>query len=81
MRVALCAGVQVLHKQQLEDRKLLTTQCSQVDDMYDSLAAHEQKVHYKDSVKHEDLTNALAAFQNQLTLVRRGSRLGALASQ
>lgn len=38
--------------------------------MYDSLAAHEQKVHYKDLVKHEDLTNAFSAFQNQLTLVR-----------
>lgn len=46
--------------------------------MYDSLLAHEQKVHYKDSVKHEDLTNALAAFQNQLTLVRAAA-IGGLA--
>lgn len=58
----------MLHKQQVDDRQHLATQCSQVDSMYESLAAHEQKVNYKDSVKHDDLTNALANFQHQLTL-------------
>jgi hypothetical protein len=60
---------QVLHKAQLEDRKLLTSQVGQVDDMYESLAAHEQKVPTTDQVKHDDLTEALANFQNQLTEV------------
>lgn len=60
---------QVLHKSQLDDRQQLTCQCSHVDDMYESLAAHEQKVPTKDQVKHEDLTNELANFQNQLVLV------------
>lgn len=60
---------QVLHKTQLEDRKLLTSQVGQVDDMYESLAAHEQKVPTTDQVKHDDLTEALANFQNQLTEV------------
>jgi dynein heavy chain len=59
----------VLHKSQLDDRQQLTSQCAQVDDMYESLAAHEQKVPTKDQVKHEDLTNELANFQNQLVLV------------
>jgi hypothetical protein len=58
---------QVLHKSQLEDRKLLTSQVGQVDDMYESLAAHEQKVPTTDQIKHDDLTEALANFQNQLT--------------
>lgn len=33
-----------MHSQQVEDRKQLVAACGQVDDMYDSLAAHEQKV-------------------------------------
>jgi hypothetical protein len=37
--------------------------------MYESLAAHEQKVPTADQVKHDDLTEALAAFQTQLTEV------------
>lgn len=32
--------------QQVEDRKQLVSSCSQIDDMYDSLAAHEQKVQF-----------------------------------
>ena len=66
----LLSAVQVLHKAQLEDRKLLTSQCGQVDDMYESLAAHEQKVPTTDQVKHDDLKEALATFQNQLTQVK-----------
>eukprot|EP00879_Flechtneria_rotunda_P022627 GHRR01023894.1.p1 GENE.GHRR01023894.1~~GHRR01023894.1.p1 ORF type:complete len:968 (+),score=348.72 GHRR01023894.1:492-3395(+) len=57
----------VLHTAQLDDRKLLSSQAGQVDDMYESLAAHEQKVPTADQVKHDDLTEALAAFQVQLT--------------
>lgn len=60
----------MLHHEQLEDRKLLSSQCGQVDDMYESLAAHEQKVPTTDQVKHDDLTEALATFQAQLTEVR-----------
>lgn len=60
---------QVLHRAQLDDRKLLTSQCTQVDDMYESLAAHEQKVPTADQVKHDDLREALANFQAQLTEV------------
>lgn len=71
----LC-GVQVLHKAQLDDRKLLTSQCGQVDDMYESLAAHEQKVPTTDQVKHDDLTEALATFQAQLTEVITSTLLG-----
>jgi hypothetical protein len=62
-------STQVLHNSQLDDRQQLTGQCSHVDEMYESLAAHEQKVATKDQVKHEDLTNELANFQNQLVLV------------
>ena len=36
--------LQVMHTQQVEDRKQLVAACAQIDDMYDSLAAHEQKV-------------------------------------
>lgn len=36
--------LQVMHTQQVEDRKQLVASCAQIDDMYDSLAAHEQKV-------------------------------------
>lgn len=61
--------LQVLHKQQVDDRQQLAVQCGQVDSMYESLAAHEQKVNIKDSVKHDDLTTALTNFQHQLTLV------------
>lgn len=61
--------LQVLHTAQLDDRKLLSSQVGQVDDMYESLAAHEQKVPTADQVKHDDLTEALAAFQTQLTEV------------
>eukprot|EP00882_Tetradesmus_deserticola_P029870 GHRQ01033497.1.p1 GENE.GHRQ01033497.1~~GHRQ01033497.1.p1 ORF type:complete len:381 (+),score=198.64 GHRQ01033497.1:102-1244(+) len=57
----------VLHTAQLDDRKLLSSQVGQVDDMYESLAAHEQKVPTADQVKHDDLTEALATFQLQLT--------------
>ena len=35
---------QSMHVQQVEDRKALVAACGQIDDMYDSLAAHEQKV-------------------------------------
>jgi hypothetical protein len=63
--------LQVLHTAQLDDRKLLSGQVGQVDDMYESLAAHEQKVPTADQVKHDDLTEALATFQTQLTEVRR----------
>lgn len=61
--------LQVLHTAQLDDRKLLSSQVGQVDDMYESLAAHEQKVPTADQVKHDDLTEALATFQQQLTEV------------
>jgi hypothetical protein len=66
-------SLQVLHTAQLDDRKLLSSQVGQVDDMYESLAAHEQKVPTADQVKHDDLTEALATFQTQLTEVRRAS--------
>jgi hypothetical protein len=62
--------LQVLHTAQLDERKLLSSQVGQVDDMYESLAAHEQKVPTADQVKHDDLTEALATFQTQLTEVR-----------
>jgi hypothetical protein len=35
-----------MHTQQVEDRKQVVGACGQVDDMYDSLAAHEQKVRH-----------------------------------
>lgn len=60
-------ALQNLHAQQLDDRKLLSSQVGQVEDMYESLAAHEQKVPTADQVKHDDLTEAMAAFQAQLT--------------
>lgn len=59
----------VMHTQQLDDRKLITSQASQVDDMFESLAAHEQKVPAADQVKHDDLNEALTEFQGQLTEV------------
>jgi hypothetical protein len=67
---------QVLHTAQLDDRKLLTSQVGQVDDMYESLAAHEQKVPMADQLKHDDLTEALAHFQTQLAEV--GSQITGL---
>jgi hypothetical protein len=38
------AGPQAMHTEQVDDRKQIVAGCGQVDDMYDSLAAHEQKV-------------------------------------
>jgi hypothetical protein len=32
-----------MHTQQVEDRRQVVAACAQIDDMYDSLAAHEQK--------------------------------------
>lgn len=64
------AYLQVLHQQQLDDRKMLTQICTQIDEMYESLAAHEQKVSTVDQVKHDDLTEALTQFQQQLSEVR-----------
>ena len=34
---------QAMHTQQVEDRRQVVAVCAQCDDMYDSLAAHEQK--------------------------------------
>lgn len=61
--------MQMLHTSQLDDRKLLSGQVGQVNDMYESLAAHEQKVPTADQVKHDDLVEALTIFQQQLTEV------------
>lgn len=72
----VCCAEQELHHAQLEDRKLLTSQCGQVDDMYESLAAHEQKVPTTDQVKHDDLKEALTTFQTQLTQVGELRYLG-----
>ncbi|KAI8468855.1 MAG: dynein heavy chain, N-terminal region 2-domain-containing protein [Monoraphidium minutum] len=66
-------GYLAMHLQQVEDRRQLVATCGAIDDMYDSLAAHEQKarapwgrVPTAEQVKHDDLTAALAAFQQQL---------------
>jgi hypothetical protein len=61
--------MQVMHQQQLDDRKMLAATTSQIDDMYESLAAHEQKVPTADQVKHDDLMEAMATFQQQLSEV------------
>ena len=63
--------MQVTHQQQLDDRKMLAATAAQIDDMYESLAAHEQKVPTADQVKHDDLVEAMATFQQQLSEVCR----------
>lgn len=60
---------QVMHNEQLADRKSVAGTASQIDDMYESLAANDQKVPTADQVKHDDLLEAMETFGQQLTEV------------
>lgn len=67
----VCApGAQALHDAQVEERKTVEASASLVDNMYESLAVHEQKVPTADSVKHDDLVEAVEEFTYQLEQVR-----------
>ncbi|GLC47993.1 hypothetical protein PLESTB_000047400 [Pleodorina starrii] len=58
---------QVMHAKQVEGKKQVLAQCAQVDDMYDMLAAYEQKISTQDAVKHDDLREASNTFVTELT--------------
>lgn len=58
---------QVMHAKQVESKKSVLAAVAQVDDMYDMLAAYEQKVPYQDAVKHDDLREAATTFVTELT--------------
>ena len=42
---------QVMHTQQIADKKVILAHATQVDDMYDMLAAYEQKTNTNDQVR------------------------------
>ncbi|KXZ55711.1 DHC8 protein [Gonium pectorale] len=58
---------QVMHAKQVESKKAVLAAAAQVDDMYDMLAAYEQKVPTTDAVKHDDLREAAGTFVTELT--------------
>ncbi|KAG2501733.1 hypothetical protein HYH03_000233 [Edaphochlamys debaryana] len=58
---------QVMHTKQVESKKAVLAAAAQVDDMYDMLAAYEQKVGTQDAVKHDDLREAATTFVTELT--------------
>ncbi|KAG2451278.1 hypothetical protein HYH02_003884 [Chlamydomonas schloesseri] len=58
---------QVMHAKQVESKKAVLASVAQVDDMYDMLAAYEQKVPYQDAVKHDDLRESATTFVTELT--------------
>lgn len=58
---------QVMHGKQVEAKKAVLAAAQQVDDMYDMLAAYDQKVPTKDSVQHDDLRDSTQQFVAELT--------------
>lgn len=48
-----------MHTKQVESKKTVLAAGAQVDDMYDMLAAYDQKVPTKDSVQHDDLRESV----------------------
>jgi dynein heavy chain len=53
--------LQVMHSQQVEAKKPVLSAVSQVDDMYDMLAAYEQKVSCMPRSRHNAMCDAWAA--------------------
>lgn len=51
---------------QVEEKRDVMSQAATVDDMYDMLAAYEQKVPTSDQVKHDDLREAANNFTTEL---------------
>lgn len=50
---------QVMHGQQVEAKKQVLAAAGQVDDMYDMLAAYEQKTPTADQVRSDEVTKSL----------------------
>ena len=54
----------------MEEKKQVLGQAALVDDMYDMLAAYEQKVPMGDQVKHDDLREAASNLAAELQVGR-----------
>ncbi|KAF5838995.1 dynein heavy chain, N-terminal region 2-domain-containing protein [Dunaliella salina] len=58
---------QVMHQEQVDDKKKVMASASNVDDMYDMLAAYEHKVKAEESIKHDECRDAALTFVQELT--------------
>jgi len=58
---------QVMHQEQVDDKKKVLASASGVDDMYDMLAAYEHKVKAEESIKHDECRDAALNFVQELT--------------
>jgi hypothetical protein len=61
--------LQVMQKQQLDEKKVVLLEANNVDEMYETLAIYEQKVPTADQVKHDDLREGLQLFLQELVAV------------
>ncbi|KAG1661620.1 hypothetical protein FOA52_002850, partial [Chlamydomonas sp. UWO 241] len=57
----------IMHSRQVEEKREVVGAAAVVDDMYDMLAAYEQKVPTSDQVKHDDLREAASRFTDELS--------------
>jgi hypothetical protein len=65
--------LQMMQKQQLDEKKVALLEANNVDEMYETLAIYEQKVPTADQVKHDDLREGLQLFLQELVAVRAGT--------